>query len=61
MDATGFEPRPPAWEASALSITPLPLGQTALLRYKWILQIIPGAGIKPSNRPSFAQQVSPET
>ena len=39
IDATGFEPRPPAWEASALSITPLPLGLDVIRSIEWWLWI----------------------
>ena len=33
----GIEPRPPAWETSALSITPLPLGQVQWQRCNFLL------------------------
>ena len=38
MPTAGIEPRPPAWQASALSITPLPLGQE--IRRSEILRIL---------------------
>ena len=30
-----FEPQPPAWQASALSITPYPLGMFSILDTNW--------------------------